>query len=122
MQKIEILEIIPSYTKANGVGNFVNNLASSINKKKYNITTIAIRSRRDESMKAHLQKNEVATEDTTIDDGFFKFMRNLRRILNEKNISIIHCNVPQAAAYVFPLAKKYGVKTRINHSHVVKSS
>lgn len=119
MKRINVLMIISSLDRANGVTSYVMNYYRNM----YNINM-------DFVVTSDNIKNEFYTE--IINNGnnvFFIESNRLKKILKSiKNIKnflkknahkydIIHCNVANIGLIFLYYAKKYGMKNRIIHSH-----
>ncbi|MBP5674790.1 glycosyltransferase [Candidatus Saccharibacteria bacterium] len=118
MKKINILYTIwaPSY---GGAERFVLNLVKTLDKKKYNITIFS-----DSTEKGPLQKDFEASGAEVIyakHSRFthpLKYKKQLRKIINDKKIDVIHANDDQNM--IFPLLAKLKETKFIAHAHNTK--
>ncbi len=52
--------------------------------------------------------------------GFIRHIKNIRRIINDENIDIVHVHTPYISMFSLIAAKQTGVVSRITHSHATK--
>lgn len=124
-RKIRILYIVPSLRLCNGVASYAMNYFRNIDKEKVQIDFIIGIDERslyfDEIEKAgskifYIPKIGIK--------NYFKTIKKIKKFfkMNAQNYDIIHCHVLNMGAFYLHYAKKYGIKTRILHSHVTKTA
>lgn len=121
MKKIKILEVLPCLTQSNGVAAYISNYFKfAKNKEKFDIYFLvfakSICDRHDEIL-----KNGGKIIEMYPSKNIFQYIQKLKKLFKEGSFDIIHCHAPNFGAIVMPIAKKYGIKVRITHSHVNKS-
>ena len=127
---IRVLQVVPSLGRVSGVANFVYNMECyhDENRVHYDFLHHAIRS----GHYVHQDRFDDELEDRgsavyTVNyagDNLLRFTHEIHDFFNEfgTNYDIVHCHMPNTAFSVLREAKRYGVKNRILHSHLNRTS
>lgn len=119
MKKINVLMVISSLDRANGITSYVMNYyrnMPNINMD-FIVTSDNIKNEYyDEIIK---NKNKVYFIESNKIKKIFSTIRNIKTFMkiNSSKYDIIHCNVANIGLMYLYYAKKYGIKKRIIHSH-----
>ena len=123
MSKIKILFVVPSLRLCNGVASFVMNYFRAIDKSKFQIDFLI-----SSNTEYSVYFDEIKKYDSKIycmnKINLKNGVKGIKNFFKEhgKDYDIIHCNVLNSGLFYLYYAKKYGIKTRILHSHVTKTS
>lgn len=122
---IRILNVLPQLTWCGGIESYLLSYYDNINREKIQFDFI-VHGKIDEQVKTHI---EAYGGKVYIFTPFS--MRTLLALRCEikqffinhaKAYDIIHCHMANAAFMYFPLAKKYGIRNRLLHSHNNKAA
>lgn len=121
--KIRILYIVPSLRLCNGVASYAMNYFRNIDKNKFHIDFIT--GANEESVYYDEIKNagsQIYYIPKMGIKNIIEVRRKIKNFLKENatKYDIIHCHVLNMGAFYLYYAKKYGIKTRILHSHATK--
>ena len=125
MLKKKILFVVPSLSRANGISTFCINYLEKLNLDKYSIDFLVM------GEQPHDYYEVVESKGCNIFEIKFnqyhglkkvKAIQKIRDFFKENEYDIIHCNTSNFGAFTQYYAKKYGIKTRILHSHEIISS
>ncbi|MDK2901610.1 MAG: hypothetical protein PWR14_514 [Thermosediminibacterales bacterium] len=122
--KVKILHVIGKRPKG-GIGTFLINMHSNIDTSKvqfdYLINASTLEGEFDRKVKA-LGGNVFVLPELRYKNTI-KYLRNLNNFFKEHNdYKAIHVHSPNIGIFNFIMAKKYGIKYRIIHSHNTKYS
>lgn len=120
---INVLHVLPR-TPIGGVGSFLKNTQTHINKK-FGFDYLIIEDVIDSTF-IDFAKN-AGSKVFLIDEKLklfntFKIKRKIENVLKENRYDIVHLHSANVASLVFPICKKYGIKVRILHSHSTQYS
>lgn len=123
--KIRILYIVPSLRLCNGVASYAMNYFRNIDKDKFHIDFIT--GVNEESIYYDEIKNagsQIYYIPKMGIKNIIEVRKKIKKFLKENatKYDIIHCHVLNMGAFYLYYAKKYGIKTRILHSHVTKTA
>lgn len=124
MKKIKILSVVPSLSFADGITSYVMNYYRQLPEVEMDFIVTASTNKTgyyDEIIKngnkvEFIISNKISAIRKTIKE-INTFFEN-----KGKKYDIIHCHVPNTGLFYLYFAKKHGIKIRIIHSHVNKSS
>lgn len=125
LKKKKILFVVPSLSRANGISTFCINYLEKLNLEKYSIDFLVM------GEQPHDYYSMVESKGCNIFEIKFnqyhglkkiKAIQEIRNFFRESKYDIIHCNTSNFGAFTQYYAKKYGIKTRILHSHEIISS
>lgn len=123
MNKIRILYVLASLDVCNGMVSYSMNYFKNIDKDKFQIDFI-INDADDTTYFKEIKKsgsNIYVAPDFKI-NNILKLRNYLDYFFKTHKYDIIHCHLANAGAFYLRYAKKYGVKTRILHSHATISA
>lgn len=122
---LKILFVLPSITQTNGICSFVFNYISHLDKNNFKISVLATDLRPSKyyiNLAQKLNVKLILTRNPG-EVGFKKWYRELRNFFKKNHyFDIIYSNVANQSMFIFHLAKKYGIKKRIIHSHSTSSA
>lgn len=119
MEKLKILQIVPSLSLSNGVAAYLENYYKNMDLTKFETTILVLNDDnkgRYEAFKAlgckiiEFYKSE----------SFGKYLKKVDKLFKDNQFDIIHCHTPNYGAFFMHYAKKHGVISRILHSHANK--
>lgn len=122
MKPIRILYVLPNLRICNGMASYAMNYFRNINKEKFKIDFLLLRSIPSP------YSNEIEQTGSQIfilpspQKGIFKYLKALDKVFNSTKYDIVHCNVMNAGAIILKSAKKNRIRIRILHSHEAKSA
>lgn len=120
-QKINILQIVPSLSLANGVAAYISNYFINMDKKNIKMTFLVLnednRGRYEE-----IEYNGGEIVELFREKNIINYLKKIDLFFKENKFDIVHCHSPNYGAFFLKYAKKYGIKTRILHSHANKSA
>lgn len=124
-KKVKLLLVLDFINNNSGVSSVVMNYYSHIDKSKFQIDFLLYEEPGAKVLK-HLQKrgSEVYALGHPVKLGITNYQTAIADFFKEhQNVyQIVHVHIPNAAFVVLKYAKKYGVKTRIIHSHNSKGA
>lgn len=116
-KKIRILTVTPALNMCGGIEsytmNYYRNMTENI------VMDFATHDIEDTKYKEEIEKREgkVFLLPKIGLRTLKETLKQIKKILQENQYDIIHCNMANAALFYFYYAKKFGVKVRILHSH-----
>lgn len=120
---IRVLHVLDQISIKSGVSSVVLNYFYNINKNKVQFDFIV---HKEVEYKLQEKINNFGGQIYYLPDyslkAFIKYEKKIYDILNATNYQIVHCHVPHEAFFCLRFAKKFGIKTRIIHSHNTKGS
>lgn len=121
MDKIKILIVIGSLDYSNGITNYAINYYRKLDKNKFEIDFIVHDCIKNKFYDL-INKNggEVFLIDNITIRNLPKIYKDVEKIIKNKKYDVVHCHLLNISFLYFSLAKKYGIKTRIIHSHATK--
>ena len=123
MKKIKILHILSSLEITNGIASFIMSYYKYIDHSKFDFDFLVTSDINDYEHELSKYDSKVFVTSKPSLKNTFKFIRDLKDFFkNHNEYDIIHCHVPNAGAFVLPIASKYSSNIRILHSHVTKSA
>lgn len=122
MEKIKILEIIPSLSLSNGVAAYITNYYKSIDRSKFEFTFLVVRNREDKGRYKELLELGAKIDELYLDTNLWNYSKKVDNYFKNNKFDIVHCNVANLAFIFLKYAKKYGINSRIIHSHATVSS
>lgn len=102
-----------------GMENFLKNIVENIDKNKFELV-FAINSEPEIKNNIKILENNLIKiiYVGNMRPNFFKFIKNIENILKKEGpFDVVHTNLEYQGSIVLGIAKKYGVKKRIAHSH-----
>lgn len=116
---MNILYVLPSLSKCNGVSTYAINYFKNINKEKIKIDFLIINNKIDEEYKSYIEKanSKLYLIEKPKIKTFFGDISKIENFFKNTNYDIIHCHVGYISAIYLKIAKKYNIKIRIWHSH-----
>lgn len=120
-KKIKILVIMPTLNKCGGIESFYFNYYAHFSNE-FSIDFIVHESDSEEYRKMIKEKNDnLYIFDKFNLHNFSKLKKRIKNFFKENHdYDIVHCQMANAAFLYNKYAKKYGIKTRIIHSHQCK--
>lgn len=102
-----------------GMENFLKNVVEKINKEKFELTFAINSEPQDKSNIIFLHEHGIKVRYVgNMRPNVFRYIKNIKKIIiNEGPFDIIHTNLEYQGSIVLGVAKKYGIKKRIAHSH-----
>lgn len=123
--KKKILFVVPSLTQTNGIPSFLVNYIKNIDLKKFEITILSSNLRPSINYIEFFKKNNIDyyfTNDLRR-DGLKKYYQSLKKFFKEHHaFDLVYSNVANQSAFIFYLAKKFGITKFAIHSHATMSS
>lgn len=121
MNKIKILTIIGSLDYSNGITNYAINYYRKLDKRKFEMDFIVHDYVKNKFYALIKQNNSnIYLMDNITIKNIPKIYTDAEKIIKNKKYDIIHCHLLNISFLYFILAKKYGIKSRIIHSHATK--
>lgn len=120
MEKIKILQVVPSLSRTNGVAEYICNYFGNIDKEKFEFTFLVL-NKRDESRYNWILSKKGKISELFKEKNIFKYLYKLNKFFKENKFDIVHCHVANYGFFILYFAKKYNVKVRIIHSHATMS-
>lgn len=127
-KKIKILYILTNLEVCNGVTTYVINYFKSMDPNKFSIDFLVSNNSKIDSKEIEKILNERNSKIFYFEQiGIKNFITANTKIKkffkdNAKNYDIVHCHMLNNGAFFLYYARKYGIKSRILHSHVTKSA
>lgn len=118
MKKIKILYILDKIDYNSGVSSIAMNYFRNINNKDIRIDFIVYKEINKvilEDIHKKGSKVYVLPDLTLLTLHIFK--KRICKIFEKNTYDIIHCHLPHRAIFFLKIAKKYGIKNRVIHSH-----
>ena len=125
MKKIKILYIVPSLRLCNGISSYAMNYLRNIDNEKIQIDFFSLTDKEEAYVKEiESDGGKVYFGEKIKIKNIIKNVKRVKKFMMEhaKEYDIIHCHVLNSGAFFMYYAKKYGIKNRIIHSHVTKTS
>ncbi len=121
MEKVKILQIVPSLSLSNGVAAYLMNYYKTMNLESFETTILVLND--DEKDRYDVFK-ELGCKIVEIykNESWPKYLKRIDTFFKENHFDIVHCHTPNYGAFYMHYAKKYKVKARILHSHSNKSA
>lgn len=121
MNKIKILIVIGSLDYSNGITNYAINYYRKIDKNKFEIDFVVHDCIKNKFYDLITENGgKVFFVDNIKVSKLPKIYKEVDKIIKNKKYNIVHCHLLNIAFLYFALAKKYGVQSRIIHSHATK--
>lgn len=121
MKKIKILQVLPSFSLANGVAAYIDNYFENMDKNNIEMHFL-IYMKDDEGREKNIIKNGGVIKKIYFSKNIFKHISTLQKYLKEEKFDIVHCHAANYGAIFLFIAKINRIKTRILHSHVNKNA
>lgn len=121
MEKIRILTVLDNLSKCDGIASYVMNYYSKFDKSKIYMDFVVANDDVDEEYKKTIF--EMGSKIFYINSpkciGILEYVNEVKAFFkeNSNNYDIIHSHVINLGYFFLKYAKKYGIKTRILHSH-----
>ena len=122
---MKVLMVLPSLTQANGIVAFVFNYLKKIANKDISFTILASDMRPSNNYLdlASFLDIDVHFVRNIEQNGFSNYYKDLKCFFKSNHdFDAVYSNVANQSLFVFRLAKKYGIKTRIIHSHATSAA
>lgn len=117
-EKIKILFVTPGLNNCGGIESFCMNYYKNFSEKiQSDFITHDIK---DNTYKNYIESNggKVFKVSQLSGKTILKSIKEIKNFFKQHNdYDIVHCNMANAAIFYLYYAKKYGIKTRIQHSH-----
>lgn len=122
--KKRILVVLPCISKANGVSSYALNYYKKLDPQKIHMDFLVMKESENDCFSSFLENDTQIFELIKGNDSFVKYLKRIDDFFykNASNYDIVHCHVYNSGAFILHVAKKYGVKNRILHSHATVSS
>ena len=121
MNKIKVLEIVPTLSQTNGVAAYISNYYENINKEKFEFTFLVVRDTTNKLRFEELENKGAKIVEIPLTKNIIKSKNQIDNFFRNNQFDIVHCNVPTLAFLYLKYAKKYNCKIRIIHSHGTKA-
>lgn len=119
-KKIKVLVVLDFINRNSGVSSVVMNYYSHMDASKIQMDFL-LYEEPDESFATYLQQNgsKIYALGHPTKLGILNYARGIEAFFktHHNEYDIVHLHIPNAAFVVLKYAKKYGIKTRIIHSH-----
>lgn len=120
---VKVLEVL-AFRPTGGVGSVIMNFNDYINHDKIQINTFfcdeSLPNKFDDNIKKY--NGDIFTSKRLILKNFFKIRKDFEKIISLNNFDVIHLHSANLGFIFLPIAKRYGVKKIIVHSHNVSFS
>lgn len=120
MNKIKVLQIVPSLSQSNGVAAYISEYFTNINKDNFEFTFLVLNSR-DHGRYKEIEDNGGKIIELYFDKNIIRYINRINLFFKNNKFDIVHCHTSNYGALFMFYAYKYGIKHRILHSHVNKS-
>lgn len=120
MEKIKILFVLDYINDNSGVSSMVLNYYCHMDKKNFLIDFLLYEPPRENILRYFEKYNStVYATGHPVKMGYIKYQKEIKKFFSERQeqYQIVHLHIPNAAFVILKYAKKYGVQTRILHSH-----
>ena len=119
MKKIRVLQIVPSLSQANGVASYAMNYYRNLKKIEMDFALTTTNTESEYYKEIENNGNIIYDLSTENSKNIFEYISKIKSFFQKhsKEYDIIHCNVANSGVFFLYYAKKYGIKTRILHSH-----
>jgi glycosyltransferase involved in cell wall biosynthesis len=116
MNKIRILQIVPSLSLSNGVAAYLMNYYEKMNLEPFE-TTILVLNEDNKGRYDSFERLGCKIVELYKTESWSRYLKRINNFFKENEFDIVHCHAPNYGAFYMHYAKKNGVKTRILHSH-----
>lgn len=121
MDKIKILIVIGSLDYSNGITNYAINYYRKLDKNKFEIDFVVHDCIKNKFYDLIIENGgKVFLLDNIKFSKLPQIYKEVKKIMQNKKYDIVHCHLLNIAFLYFGLAKKYGIQSRIIHSHATK--
>lgn len=121
MEKIKVLQVVPTLSQANGVASYLSTYIKKIDKNKFEFSFLVLNNR-DHGRYDEIINNGGKIVEIYREKNLFSYFKKIDSFFKDNHFDIVHCHVPNYGAIILTIAKKNNVKIRILHSHVNKSA
>lgn len=122
MDKIKILEVVPSLSLSNGVAAYITNYFQNMDLNKFDVTFLIVRERKDKGRYNEVYKNGGKIHELYFEKNIISYSKKVDEYFKNNKYDVVHCNVANVAFVILKYAKKHNVPVRILHSHGTLSS
>ncbi|MBR3280734.1 MAG: glycosyltransferase [Clostridia bacterium] len=119
MDKIKVLQIVPSLSLSNGVAAYLMNYYQKMDFSRFD-TTILVLNDDNKGRYEAFEKCGCKIVELIKNESWGKYLKRINIFFKENHFDIVHCHAPNYGAFYMHYAKKNGVKIRILHSHANK--
>lgn len=121
MKKVKILVVLGDLKLCNGVSSYAMNYYKYLDTESIHMDFVLTRGGADEQyerlIKARGGKIFIVKSTKIIDN--LKNLEKIKKIMQEGHYDIVHSHIINVGYFYLKYAKKYGVKSRIIHSHTI---
>lgn len=121
MEKIRILTVVDNISKCDGIASYVMNYYRKFNRLKIYMDFVVVSKNIDDEYKKTIidMGSKIFYINSPKSVGITKYIKEVKEFLEENaiNYDIIHSHVINIGYFFLKYAKKYGIKTRVLHSH-----
>ena len=115
---IRVLHVCASLIKGGGVQTVLQNYYRHINQEKYIFDFVVMETTKKRELEEWFEsRGSHIYHITPRSISFKKNTRELKQIIENGNYDVVHCHQDYKSLIALIMAKRYGVKTRIVHSH-----
>lgn len=119
MKKANVLCIVPSLSKCNGVASYAMNYFRNMKNIKMDFIISNLPTKSEYFEEIISNEGEIFDLSKANCKNFFEYIIKIKNFfkINSKKYDIVHCHVANSGFFFLYYAKKYGIKVRILHSH-----
>jgi glycosyltransferase involved in cell wall biosynthesis len=119
MKKINVLMILSSFNLSNGIASYVMNYYRNMENVNMDFIVTSDNVKNEYYDEIISRGNKIFFIKSNGYKKIFSSLKNIKEFFEKysSNYDIVHCNVANIGLFYLYYAKKYGVKTRILHSH-----
>lgn len=124
MKKIRVLCILPSLRICNGVASYAMNYYRNMKNVDMDFIVANLNMRSEYFNEIEKNGNNIYDLSRNTAKSFIDYVQKVKKFFKENahKYDIIHCHVANLGVIFLHYAKKYGIKTRIIHSHATTTS
>ncbi len=116
MKQVKILEVIGSMNMG-GAETLLMNILRNINKQKYELFFLCYGNKKFDYEDELTSLGGKIIRISTPTSNIFKNVKQIKKIIKDNNIDVVHCHTYFNSMYALIAAKQCKIKKRITHSH-----